>query len=312
MEEHKGRAAKLESEIVELRKMVPNEAARKAEVAEMEQTRARIKDLENEIRYVNYAKSPEFKEKYEKPYQQAWQKAMKDLKGLTIENPDTGESRQLVADDILDLVNLDDLRSAKLKAREMVGEDFASDLMAHRNKIKELFESQKEALDAARTNGEERNKQAMDQWTAANETLNKQVGETWTKANDTFIRDEKYGKYFTPVEGDQEGNQKLAKGYELVDRAFKENPMDPRLTPEQRESIVKRHAAVRHRAAAFGRLVALNEHAKNRIAELESELAKFNGSVPSAAGGTAAKATVPALSAKDAMWESLGRLVKPG
>lgn len=310
MEEHKTRAANLEKEVVELKKLVPNAEARKQEMAEVEQLRARAKELEDEIRYVNYAKSPEFKEKYEKPYQQAWSKAMTELREITIEDPNTGASRQITPNDILELVNLP-LGKARELAQTTFG-DFADDVMAHRKEIKNLFEAQAGALESARNQGEERQKKMLEQYQASMETLNKQIGETWTKANESFTKDEKYGKYFTPVEGDQEGNQRLAKGYELADRAFKENPLDPKLTPEQRESIVKRHAAVRNRAAAFGRLVAMNEKSRARIAELEAELAKFNGSTPSTAGGTAPRATPPTLSARDAMWESLGKLVKPG
>ena len=60
--------------------------------------------------------------------------------------------------------------------------------------------------------------------------------------------------------------------FELADRAFSENPMAPGLTNEQRQGIVKRHAAVRNRAAAFGKLVHMNEQAKVRIAEAASDI----------------------------------------
>jgi hypothetical protein len=308
MEEHKTRAAKLESEIVELKKLVPNEAARKSEIAELEQTRARAKELEDEIRYVNYAKSAEFKEKYEKPYQQAWSKAMADLKEISVEDPNTGESRQVTANDMLNLVNL-----PLGKAREMADAsfgNFADDVMAHRKEIKNLFEAQAQALDDARSKGAEREKSMMDQHQAGLQTLQNQVSDVWTRANESAAKDESIGKYLSPIEGNQDHNQRLAKGQEMVDRAFKENPMDRKLSPDDRAAIIKRHAAVRNRAIAYGPLLHENRKLQARLAEVEKELGQFKGSTPGTTGTAAGKVAAPALSARDQMFENLGKLVK--
>lgn len=308
VDEHKGRAAKLEAEVVELKKLVPNAEARKQELAELEAHRTRVKELEDEIRYVNYEKSTEFKEKYDEPYRKSWAKAMGELAELTVEDPETGQTREFTANEMLKLVNLP-LAEARKVADELYG-PLASDVMTHRKEIKNLFEARANALNEARTKGEERQKAQMDQYRQTFEQMGKAVAEVWAKANESITKDEKYGAYFTPVEGDQEGNQRLAKGYELADRALKENPMDPRLTPEQRESIVKRHAALRNRAAAFGRLVYQNQQFKERVAALESELAQFKGSEPTTTGTSPGPVTAPALGARDAMWEHLGKLVK--
>lgn len=310
LDEHKAARAKAESEIAELKKLVPNEAARKQEIAELEQLRARAKELEDEIRYVNYEKSPEFKEKYDEPYKKSWSKAMHELAEISIEDPDTGQTRQFTANEMLKLVNMP-LAEARKVADELYG-SLANDVMTHRKEIKNLFEARATALEEARTKGAEREQKTLEQVKAANETITKQITETYTKANESITKDEKYGAYFTPIEGDQDGNQRLAKGFELVDRAFQENPMDPRLTPEQRESIVKRHAAVRNRAAAFGRLVFQNQQAKTRIAELEAELAQFKGSEPTATGTTPPNTTPAPMSAREQMEAALAKLVKPG
>ena len=308
MEEHKTRAAKLESEIVELKKLVPNEAARKSEIQELEQTRARAKELEDEIRYVNYSKSPEFKEKYEKPYQQAWSKAMADLKEISVEDPSTGESRQVTANDMLNLVNLP-LGKARELADAAFG-NFADDVMAHRKEIKNLFESQAQALDDARSKGAEREKQMLEQHQAGWKTLENQASEIWTKANESATKDESIGKYLSPIEGNQDHNQRLAKGQEMVDRAFKENPMDRKLSPDDRAAIIKRHAAVRNRAIAYGPLLHENRKLQARLAEVEKELGQFKGSTPGTTGTTTTKVTAPALSAREQMFENLGKLVK--
>ena len=92
----------------------------------------------------------------------------------------------------------------------------------------------------------------------------------------------------TPTAIHASGNQRLAKGFELADRAFSENPLAPNLTAEQRRSIVERHAAVRNRAAAFGRLVYQNDQLTTERDALKKELAEFKSTVPGTAGSEGA------------------------
>ena len=161
-----------------------------------------------------------------------------------------GASRPLAAQDILELVNLP-LGKAHELAQERFG-DLAPEVMAHRKEIRKLFDEQAAALDDARKAGAEREKTQTEKQQREYGEVSKEIKETWSKANDEVTTDPNYGKFFTPVDGDEQGNQRLAKGFELADRAFSENPLAPGLTTEQRQAIVKRHAAVRNRCAAFG------------------------------------------------------------
>jgi hypothetical protein len=308
VDEHKAARLKAETEALELRKLVANEAARKAEIAEIEQIRTRNKELEDEIRYVNYEKSPEFEDKYHKPYLKAWNKAMAELGEINVEDIETGESRPMAPKDLLKLVNLS-LGEARTLADKLYG-NLANDVMAHRNKVKEVWDARAEALAEARTQGAEREKKMHDDFQSRVSAINSEVTETWQKANEAAIKDEKYGPMFVPIEGDQDGNQRLAKGFELVDRAFKENPMDPKLSPEERASIVKRHTAVRYRAAAFGRLVAQLNKEKEDHAATKTELAQFKGSAPTIAGGPPAKPDTGPTDARGQMEAALGKLAK--
>ncbi len=308
IDEHKTRASKLESEVAELKKLVPNAEARKQEMDELDKVRTRAKELEDEIRYVNYEKSAEFKEKFDEPYRKSWEKAMGELSELTVEDQDTGTTRNFTANEMLKLVNLP-LSEARRVADDLYG-PLASDVMQHRKEIKNMFEARSNALLEAKTKGEERQKAQMDQTRKTYETIGKSIAETWNKVNESIPKDEKYGAYFSPVEGDQDGNQRLAKGYELADRAFKENPLDPKLSPEDRELIVKRRAVARHRIAAFGRMVHRDQLKTARIAELEAELAQFKGSEPSTGAASPGPASAPALGARQAMEEHLGKLIK--
>jgi hypothetical protein len=308
LDETKAARAKAEQELAQLRKLMPDEAARKAEIERLAQVEQRAKELEEHMRFVDYSKTKEFSEQYQKPYEQAWSKAMSELKELTIEDPGSGETRYVQPQDLLEIVNM-----PLGKARELADAKFgvfADDVMAHRKEIKGLFDKQAAALDEARKNGADRERRAAEEFFRGQGELRKQIAETWNQANEAVMRDEKYSKFFTPVEGDEQGNQRLAKGFELVDRAFSENPANPKLSTEERAAIVKRHSAVRHRAAAFGRLVYQNSTLSEENAKLKRELEQFSGTVPITKGGDPASASPKHLSAREEVFGALRKLAK--
>ncbi len=307
VDEHKTARAKLETELVELKKLVPNEAARKKEVAELEQYRKRAQELEDEIRFVNYEKSPEFQDKYQKPYKEAWTKAMNELRELTIEQED-GTHRQVSPNDLLRLVNAP-LGQAREMAETMFGA-FANDVMVHRKEIKNLFDKQSSALEEARTKGAERERTMLESYQNMTQTMQKTVSGHWQKAQEAALADANIGKYLKPIEGNEEHNTRLTKAQELIDQAFKENPLDPRLTEEQREAIVKRHAALRNRAIAYGPLMNENKTLQARVSELEEKLKQYQGSTPETTGTQPRNGDTTPANPRDAMWGRLGKLAK--
>lgn len=267
---------------------------------------ARNKEIEDEIRFVNYRKSTEFKEKFEEPYHRAWKAALSELGELTV-NTETGP-RQMNEQDILQLVNLP-LAKARELADEVFG-TFANDVMAHRKQIKQLWDAQAVALEDIQKNGESREKERMEKIRSGQQQLTTFIADQWKTINDSVVNDETYGQYFKPKEGDEDGNARLKKGFDLVDQAWKENPSAPNLTPEERKEIIKRHAAVRNRAAAFGRLMNENRTLQKRIAELEAMHQEINGSTPVPGGQ---RGTVPVAqggSVKDQMFAELAKRAK--
>ena len=92
----------------------------------------------------------------------------------------------------------------------------------------------------------------------------------------------------------------------MVDRAFASNPMDPNLSPEQRAKIVKSHAAMRHRAAGFGKVrhLLLKERSEHEITK--KKLAEYEASEPKR--GTPSAAEPSAQKSGSAMSRMLGRL----
>lgn len=302
VEEYKQKLTKAESELLEARKAAPDPKAQEESKAALEKASKRLQELETEIRFVNYSKSQEFQDRFQKPYEDAWRKAMNELGELTMPDANGGE-RPISAQDMLALVNMP-LKDARARAVELFG-DFADDVMSHRKEIHNLFEAQQKALDDARKLGTQRDEQRQKAIAEWRERSQKEVNEVWTKANGEVLKDEKIAKFFKPLEGDEEGNKRLARGYELADKAFSGiDPRDPRLKPEQRAEIIQLHAAVRNRAAAYGRLQFWYDKAQTELTSLKAELAKYRNAEPGK--GEGAKASVPAnVSARDSIFAEL-------
>ena len=64
------------------------EQERTALTARVEKAEARAKELEDHIRYVDYEKSTEFKEKFDAPYVASWERAMSELSEITVTDPE--------------------------------------------------------------------------------------------------------------------------------------------------------------------------------------------------------------------------------
>ena len=308
-EQVKERATKLEQEIAQLKEKFTPEANRETYTKRLTETEARAKALEDEIRFVNYEKSEEFATKYQQPYEAAWTRAMTELSEISILDPQTQQQRPVTSQDMLNLVNLP-LGEARAMANSVFG-DFADDVMTHRKEIRNLFAQRNDALKEAKEKGAEREKLRKEQFEQFTKQTGEQVKKTWEAANEAAKKDERYGKYFVEVEGDEDGNQRLGKGFQLVDRAFSDpSPTDPRLTPEQRAEIVRRHAAVRNRAAAFGRLVLGTTQLEAKLAEAQKELEQYKASTPSPNTETKPAANGTPVRARDQVMGALRKLAK--
>lgn len=285
VEKWKQRAGALEKELAEVKASIKPENDVKAMQTEMEQLKASLKEKEDYLRLHHYQQSDDYKNSFEKPWEQAWQKTAKQMAEITVTDPTTGQERQATVLDIERLVN-SPLGAARKMADEMFG-PFANDAMAMRGKIVELFEAREEAIANAKANGEKWQKEQSENATKQTAALRQEIAQTWQKSNEQYLADEKVGHYFKPHEGDQEWNQRLSKGTELVDKAF--STLKPDFSGgEPRAEVIKRHAAIRHRAIAFGPLRHAYEQA---AAERDAWKAKYEAIAKSAP--TASTTTAP-------------------
>jgi len=240
-----------------------------------EEAESRWKSLDEEMRFINYSKSAEFQDKYQKPYETAWARAEGDLRELTVALED-GNNRPATVQDLVLLANTP-LGEARKLAVAMFG-DGADDVMAHRRVIRELADAQNRALQEARKTGAERAKER----TAAVQKARYEVETLWQRHHEA---DTAKLEYLRPKEGDDEWNGKVESAQKFVQQALASNPMDPALSAEQRADVVARQVAVRNRAVAFSALKLHNTRLAAQVADLQKQLDALKASGPSNGSG---------------------------
>jgi len=310
-EEEKKKRVELEQRLETSKTSALAEEERTEYLSRIEKLETARKADQDELRFRAYEKSEEFQTKYEQPYKQAWDKAIKELREVPIIGEDGATTRPMRPEDILDLVNLG-LPDARRLAKEKWGY-FADDAMAARQDIKRMFDARTEALEEAKKNGAEREKQFKERNQKWQSETTKFIGEKWNGFNQAALKDPKIGEFLNPVEGDDTRNQLLGKGFALVDKAFAANPMDPKLTPQQREEAIRDHARVRNRAAAYGPM----RHEITKLRAEVEQLRKANGQFkestpPTGGGGTETNGRPAATSAREAMRQAGLKHVRPG
>jgi hypothetical protein len=197
------------------------------------------------------------------------------------EDPATGEKvkkitqaeRPAMEADFDRLMQVSDDREARKLAKQLFGED-APIAMQHREKVIELNETRAKALEEYRTKGKERETQQQE----VSVKQRQEAAASWEASNKAQI--EKYPHFFAPIEGDDEGNELLAKGYALADRAFVGDTS--KIPPKELASL---HSTLRNRAAAFGRQVYLNKKMKAQVTALEAKIKELEESGPGGGEG---------------------------
>lgn len=254
---------------------------KKSLMERLESESKRRSELEQEMKYAAYERSQEFKEKYQQPYVDAFNAAQKKVASFKIveRKNDVDEviqaARQATPEDFSRLVLLPDAEAAEA-ARQLFGDAAANLVLWHREKVIDLATTQQNAIEAFRKHGSEREKQ----FSELQSKQQKELSDTFDRLNKAAA--DKYPQWFKPIEGDNEGNELLQKGYDEADMAFGENKLPP-------NELVRLHSRIRNKAAAFGRMAYLNKGLKARIAELEAELAEYTKSSPTGGEGTPSK-----------------------
>jgi hypothetical protein len=256
-------------ELNQLKEKVEKSPVTTAALEENKTLKKRLDEVEGELRYLDYTKSQDFKDKYEKPYQDAYGDAIEEVKELWV-STDDGNSRPATPGDFQKIMAADQ-QDVRALAAKLFGEA-SSDVLALRRKLVEMNKNANRESKRYREEAGERERQR----TLKQSEEKSQLEGLWNKAVSTI--EERYPEYFKPIEGDEEYNRELKAGYETVNKAHTPNlPM---------EEKIARLAALRHRAAAFRAQVFVNKRLKARVAELEGVVADYEKSAPTGGSGS--------------------------
>jgi len=292
---------KLKKELEKVTKTQKPEELPETVKSELETLRKQQDELLEEIRYTDYSKHPEFKEKYEAPYHRSWNMGRAAVSQIRIKDPQTGDERMGTAKDFDDLMQLhyaDPDRAAEMM--DVVFGVKAATVSTYMARVNETLMEMNEAKEEFRKKGGDRDKQRQEQVERMQAEIGKSISETWQRNASEPLK--RFPEWFQKVDGDEKGNELLDKGFAQAKWAMSHlNAFDPNLTPKERENIVRSHAAMFNKAAAFNRLTYFVRQRDARIAELEKELSQYKGSEPGSGEG-AEKSSKDAKQGKN--WEA--------
>lgn len=189
-----------------------------------------------EIRALKQEASPEFKAKYDVPFNRLADRAKGVVEAIQIEtkNPDTEEvtSRAATWNDFTKLYNLNEFLANK-EAKKMFGDDGAAVAMRYYNELHRLDDDRRVALDEEKAKWKE--KETTEQATSVQRQ--EQINKLWEQTNKDLSENEE--DYHDSPE-DKELDEARKKGYQIFDAPPK----------SMKEKIVK-DAHIRQRVAAF-------------------------------------------------------------
>jgi len=271
------------------------EEATKALKAEMDSIRKNAEELDTEVRYLNYTRSGEYKQKYETPLREAWQTALGDIEGIRVTDED-GTERDANHQDIMALLNVP-VAKAAIIAQETFG-PAAPEIMAHRRRLIELTQARDKSIAEWKEKGAQREVESK-----------KQLESRQTRSRDLFESqfadyEKTHAQLFGREEGDEDGNKLLDESDRLVRIALKGEGIDADMGYDDKvDLITKAQAQVALRARAYGRERLRVIRLQQKVAELEKKVGKVRSSEPGQGEGTSTATRVSPKNAEDAIDE---------
>jgi hypothetical protein len=271
------------------------EEATKSLKAEMDAIRKNAEELDTEVRYLNYTRSSDYKQKYETPLRDAWQTALGDIEGIRVTDED-GTERDANHQDIMVLLNVP-VAKAAIIAQETFG-PAAPEIMAHRRRLIELTQARDKSIAEWKEKGAQREVESK-----------KQLESRQTRSRDLFESqfadyEKTHAQLFGRDDSDEEGNKLLDESDRLVRIALKGEGIDADMGYDDKvDLITKAQAQVALRARAYGRERLRVIRLQQKVAELEKKVGKVRSSEPGQGEGTSTATRVSPKNAEDAIDE---------
>lgn len=312
-EQLKAKLKQFESEI-KAKTEDPERKAMESRIADYEK---KVKDLDERLRFKAYEESDEYQAKYYKPFLDAYSTARAKIAALkVVERKDdmdnvVQQARQATPEDFDRIMQMRDDDSATELAERLFGAKAAA-VIYHRERVQELNNTREHALEDFRKNGAEREAAQRKTFEESSKAIQKETNDYWQK----HLREpiEKYPHLFKEIEGDEKGNELLRKGMDMAVMAFKNmNPMDQKLTSQEREQVIAAHAAVFNWATAGPRLAHQNKTLKAEIAQLKKDLESYEKTESPGASDGAGRTAKPGQDrvTMDSVLDGLNKFVTP-
>lgn len=296
-EKLKAEYAKLQADYEKLRND-PEKKALQERVAEREK---KIAHLEETVKYSAWERSDEFRDRYDKPFEDAWNSGRAKIASMKITTPE-GETRQGTPEDFDRIMSIMDGDEAATAIEEMFGTPAkAASVSLARDKVIEANEKRAMALEDYRKNFTEREKARHEKEQASLaervqlwEALNKHAAET-------------HPEWFGRKDDDQKWNELLEKGYSRADQVF--NGQTSGMTDKE---VVALHSETRNKAAAFGPLTYMISKLQAEKAELQKVIDDFKASAPGVPEGNGSPVPGPGQGQVKDIVDGLDDIAKPG
>jgi hypothetical protein len=242
-------------------------------------------DTENELRFVRYESSNDFKERFEKPYIAAYQAGMNRAAALKIiERKDDSDptnprvlqqSRQGTVQDFDAIMSIVDDDLATEKAVELFGEKKAPLLLYHREEVMKANGVMRQAVKEYREKGT--------QWEKEQATLREQHQQAAVQMVEQIqtAAAEKFPTFFKPIENDTHGNELLEKGNHRIKRIIAGGaPLADGEKQWTAQEYAVEVAAFRNKGGAFDRLAHQNVQLRKQLKEISDKLKAYEESEP--------------------------------
>jgi len=233
----------------------------------LEQLEKNLSDKEGEIRALRQETSPDFKEKWDKPFHQQADYARAQLEGLLKQDgtpftwgDDTGKG------DFAELYGMP-YSAARAKATEMLGPEGAQTVMDEIRDLKKLDFSRNQALKEERANWKKKEEIEAGQRVQRQEQI-KQLQSKVRKELQDSVED-----YRDSLE-DKEATTARQEGYQLFDTK-----------PKTLQEAILKDEHVRHRVAAHAPMKLQIARLKSELAKRDETIAKMKPKVPGENGG---------------------------
>jgi hypothetical protein len=257
---------------------------------ELEALRKEATEASNQLKLVKYEASKEFKEQYDKPWNESRDSLLKNLTTREWKDPSGGRFTPS-ASDVWKLLQMDDV-----SASEYIHDTFSASVTGlvsqWRDKAITAYNARSKALEDWHGKHKE-----WEQQQARDQEANSAKIKTWIGDEETSLSTKEPDFYKRP--DDSVLASKYDDAAKDVEIAFNRHPTDNTQNASQRlEQVIRAQGRMSSRAKAFPVLTEKLKSANARIAELESKLNGYKKSEPNPGPGNSrgakpAKANAP-------------------